>query len=357
MWIERTKNGYRLIERYKDSMTGKWKKASVTMQKNTASSRKVAEKILLEKIERKEEAINQNTTFSELVNDWLNHQKATYKPSTYQVCKAYSDKLLSAIGRDCLISCLNARYIVQRIEKAYNTHSSQNTAITHIKSILRWGYDNDYLQDIAWLSKMKLKKNPHKKKALEDKYLEHEELDALLQSITKTKWYELTLFLTLTGMRVGEALALEYTDIDLKNREIHITKTFSPITKEIQSAKTEDSVRDVFIQTELMPLCKRLYARASANRFISPLVFQGCNYYGYNGYLVKHSLDALGRKITPHALRHTHVAILAEQGIPLETISRRLGHKDTGITRDVYFHVTNRLKEKDNQAIMDVSIL
>ena len=357
MWIEKTKNGYKAVSRYIDPVTGKSKRVSVSIEKNTASTRKQAERILQEKIENKLLPSHTDVTFGDLVADWLIYQKANFKPSTYQVCQTYSGKLISAIGHDTLLTVLTARYSIRRIEKVYNTPSRQNTAISHFKAILRWGYDNDYIQDISWLSKIKLKKDTHKKKALADKYLEKEELDTLLQSLTKDKWYSLTLFLALTGMRVGEALALEYTDIDLKNREIHISKTLSPITKEIQSAKTEDSIRDIFIQTELLPLCIKLRSRASENRFISPLVFNGCNYYGYNGYLSKHGLDALGHRITPHVLRHTHVAILAEQGIPLETISRRLGHKDTGITRDVYFHVTNRMKEKDNQAIKDVKIL
>lgn len=357
MWIERTKNGYRAVERYIDPITAKDKRVSVAIAKNTAATRRAAEKVLQEKITKKTTATHSSTTFSELLAEWLKHQQASCKPSTYQVCIQYSKKLESAIGSDCLLDRLTARYTVQRIEKVYKYPSRYNTAISHLKSILRWGYDNDFIQDITWISKMKPKKDTHKKKALADKYLEHEELDTLLQSLTKEKWYELTLFLALTGVRVGEALALDYTDIDLKNREIHITKTLSPITKEIQPAKTEDSVRTIYIQDELIPLCTRLRNRASMNRFINPLVFHGCKYHGYYDYLAEHSIRVLGRKITPHVLRHTHVALLAEQGVSLETISRRLGHRDTGITRDVYFHVTDRLKEKDNMAIKAVNLL
>lgn len=357
MWIEKTKNGYRAVERYVDHITGKDKRVSVAIGKNTAATRRAAEKVLRDKIEKKTTAIHSSITFSELLEEWLKHQQASFKPSTYVICKRYSARLESAIGSDCLINSLTARYIVQRMERVYNTPSKYNTALGHIKAILRWGYDNDFIQDITWLSKMKPKKDTHKKKALADKYLERKELDSLLQSLSKAKWYDLTLFLALSGVRVGEALALEYTDIDLKNREIHITKTLSPITKEVQPAKTEDSIRTIYIQDELLPLCTRLRNRASANRFISPVIFHSCNYYGYYDYLAEHSIRAIGRKITPHVLRHTHVALLAEQGISLETISRRLGHRDTGITRDVYFHVTDRLKEKDNMAIKAVNLL
>lgn len=65
----------------------------------------------------------------------------------------------------------------------------------------------------------------------------------------------------------------------------------------------------------------------------------------------------MGRSLTPHCLRHTHVALLAENGMPLDMISRRLGHQDSRITREVYFHVTEKLKEKENKMLQKVSIL
>jgi len=56
-------------------------------------------------------------------------------------------------------------------------------------------------------------------------------------------------------------------------------------------------------------------------------------------------------------MRHTHVALMAEQFIPLEVISRRLGHANSKITREIYFHVTDKMKEHDNQLIRSVKIL
>jgi len=54
---------------------------------------------------------------------------------------------------------------------------------------------------------------------------------------------------------------------------------------------------------------------------------------------------------------YTHVALLAEAGVPLETISRRLGHSDGHTTRDVYFHVTKRMEEHDRRLLDTVQIL
>ena len=49
--------------------------------------------------------------------------------------------------------------------------------------------------------------------------------------------------------------------------------------------------------------------------------------------------------------------MLAEAGVPLETISRRLGHSDSKITREVYMHVTEGMKRQDRERLEKVRIL
>lgn len=47
MWVEESKNGkFKFCERYEDYMTGKTKRVSITMDKNTAQTRKTAQKTL-----------------------------------------------------------------------------------------------------------------------------------------------------------------------------------------------------------------------------------------------------------------------------------------------------------------------
>lgn len=357
MWIEKTPSGFRAVERYKDHLTGKEKRVYVSIEKNTASTRKLAEKIIQDKIRSKQEEQSQDVPFSELVDAWLNYQKYNVKESSYISYSFSARRIIKAIGRDTLVDCLTARYVNQQINRYYDSPSAQNGFIKRFKAIIIWGFDNDYVRDISWLNKLKTRKDIKRKIVLADKYLERNELNELLSSIEVARWKELTLFLALTGMRIGEALALEYTDIDLQNRQILITKTLSETTHKVQSAKTESSIREVYIQDQLYPLCATLKNRASDNRFISPLLFFKCNKVSYYKYITRTSEKILGKQISPHALRHTHVALLAENGIPLDVISRRLGHGSTAITRDIYFHVTSRLKEKDNMAVKEIKIM
>ena len=77
----------------------------------------------------------------------------------------------------------------------------------------------------------------------------------------------------------------------------------------------------------------------------------------YAKYLRENSQKVLGRKITPHTLRHTHASLLMEQGVDIDSISRRLGHADSRITREIYLHVTQKMKERDNERIKEVKLI
>ena len=123
----------------------------------------------------------------------------------------------------------------------------------------------------------------------------------------------------------------------------------------------------MYIQEELNTVCKELNTEMLKRRLMngiknSPLFLfdaQGghIHYYAYNKYLKENSLRLIGRKITPHALRHTHASLLLENGVSIDTISRRLGHENSKVTKEIYLHVTEKLKEKDNEKIAHINIL
>ena len=80
-------------------------------------------------------------------------------------------------------------------------------------------------------------------------------------------------------------------------------------------------------------------------------------YASYSKYIREASEHVLGRRITPHAFRHTNTSLLTAAGVPIETISRRLGHENSRITRDIYTHVTKTVIEADQEAVRNVKIL
>ena len=74
---------------------------------------------------------------------------------------------------------------------------------------------------------------------------------------------------------------------------------------------------------------------------------------------VNKRLETLCKKagITPislHGLRHSHASYLLYKGVSIHSISKRLGHSKVSITQDVYAHIIDELKQKDDDLIREV---
>jgi integrase len=365
MWIEELKNGkYKAIERYTDVLTGKVKRVSITMDKNTAKSRKEAQAILNVKIDKALGAQSpKGLTLEKLIEYYRNDQEKTVKQSTYRRNYFACETIMRILGRDVLCDKLTAGYVRSRFLSTGKEPGTLNEHLTRFKALIRWGYRNDYIKDISYLDKIERFKDKSHRQKIQDKFLEASEIKELLALMEIEKWHDLAEFLILTGLRVGEALALEISDVDTKSRQIHVTKTYDMINDETAPPKTPCSVRDVYIQAELMPLSKRLKQKAVCDRMITgcTLFFQDdgerLDYFAFNKYLSSRIQKVTGRRLTSHALRHTHASLMLENGISVDAISRRLGHEDSRITKEIYLHATKKLKEKENQRMEEVQIL
>ena len=365
MWVEATKNGkYKACERYTDPLTGKFKKVSVTIEKDNQRTRKAAQEELADKIRQAmEKSPNADITLGKLRDAYLADKKLSVRASTYGNFVSDTKNLLKIIPADTKLSELTATYITSQIRKETVKTTKINHRIKTCKMLFRWGYENDYLQDRSLMDKLKPVKDDRKAR-IEDKYLEPKELSALLKTMPNTQWMLLTKFLALTGMRIGEAIALTMDDID--SEYIHVTKTYMVCVCKLGDApKTAESIRDVYIQPELKSCISEIKSfrlqEMLKHNYKTDLLFSRhdgsyINYNAYKTYLAK-AADFTGKHITPHALRHTHVSILAAQGVPFDVIARRLGHRGDAITKAIYFHVTENLREKDNKKMKAIRFL
>ena len=68
------------------------------------------------------------------------------------------------------------------------------------------------------------------------------------------------------------------------------------------------------------------------------------------------SETCLGRRVKVHALRHTHASLLLAEGVSIDLISRRLGHENSKITREIYLHITEKLKKRDNEILRGINL-
>lgn len=148
-----------------------------------------------------------------------------------------------------------------------------------------------------------------------------------------------------TGLRIGELLALEWSDIDLQKGMIHVTKTCHDgkdekgrFARVIETPKTATSEREIPFPKQMIPYLKNLkkesgsvYVVASyADRLISVRSYQR----SFELFLKRLNIPHKGF----HSLRHTFATRALECGMDVKTLSEILGHKNANITLNRYVH-------------------
>lgn len=88
MWIEkRAENNYKFVEQYKDPLTNKYHRVSITLSRNTIHTRKKANSILEQRIHKRLNSfsnfkITAHITLQQLSNEWLSQFKKEVKFNT-----------------------------------------------------------------------------------------------------------------------------------------------------------------------------------------------------------------------------------------------------------------------------------
>ena len=147
-----------------------------------------------------------------------------------------------------------------------------------------------------------------------------------------------------TGLRIGELLALEWSDIDMINMCIRVSKSchFSrnnsgKYERFVDTPKTNNSARIIPIPKQLMSLLKKVKKSDYSNYVISdkgsPVSVRS---YQRSFELLQKKLGIPRRSF--HSLRHTFATRAIECGMDVKTLSEILGHKNSTITLNRYTH-------------------
>ena len=157
-----------------------------------------------------------------------------------------------------------------------------------------------------------------------------------------------------TGMRKGELLALTWTDIDLTNRIIHVTKSlYTEHNKPmIKPPKTETGVRDI-------PILDKLYSvLVKQKRSKGPVFSKDGRYLTGKEYTVLYNMyrSESGVSCTAHQLRHTYATMLFEANVAVKDAQRMLGHAQASTTQDVYTEMRKQRESVINESIRNIDI-
>lgn len=317
-------------------------------------------------------------TLRQFIEKWLElyEKSGIVKISTVRVRKHETSNMLLYFKEVKLKDITNSMY--QDFLLDLNTKFAENTLKgIHgtARSVFKKAVEQKYIKtdptEYAILPKHQKTVEELEQEHEVPKYFEKDELKEFLdvaKQDSDSQTYTIFMTLSYTGMRIGELCTLKWKDIDFKNKEINIYKTYyNPTNNTVEytllTPKTSTSKRKITIDDELIKELKRHRIRQSELRLKIPSWhkedFVFTKVLKYPGYpetpkQIENKMRQLiksnnFKKITPHGLRHTHTTLLAQAGVSLEEIQERLGHKDDSITRDIYLHITKDMKKEASQ--------
>ena len=213
-------------------------------------------------------------------------------------------------------------------------------------------------------------------KDIEDKYIHSitSYKDLLSHLRTKFNYREsvmpyLLYFLFKTGFRVGEGMAVCWSDIDFENKTIKTYRRFSGDRQVFTPPKTKTSVREIPVDDKLLQVLKDLreeqsmvlYDRKDLNK--EDLVFYDRRYKiptnaGLNKYL-RVCLSELGigsQEMSATSGRHTYGSYLLAKGVDIWVVAKLMGHKDIQQLIKTYGHVLQEVIDKEYDTIRDLMV-
>jgi len=140
-----------------------------------------------------------------------------------------------------------------------------------------------------------------------------------------------------TGIRLGELLALEWTDIDWNKRTLEVSKTYDYRLKKTRLPKNKKS-RTVDLTPSTVEALRDLRKERKVAS-ISGLIFT--NEKGKRllyTYLQRKLKEVSPRPIRFHDLRHTYATLRIAKGDNIVDVSKQLGHSKISMTLDNYAH-------------------
>ncbi len=306
---------------------------------------------------------DKRTKLSEAIEMYLKESEKTKKASTVRKYQFELKSFFDIVG-DCYLDHITAGFVRKALMDSGKPNRTLNGYLKVFKGFWMWAYRCDLVKSREVMDKLVNFQDTPEKERIQDKYLEPDELKRLLDGMNEKRFVLLSRFLCLSGMRIGEAISL--TKYDIWGNTIRITKTYDSNNNVVTTPKSFDSKREIFIQAELRECINEINAfvkdMTEKNGVETDLFFPDYDggylpYATYSKYLREVSERVLGRRCTPHIFRHTHCSLLASAGMELSSIASRLGHSDSKITKEIYLHKTEEMREKENQQLNRITLI
>lgn len=318
--------------------------------------------------------------FNEVIDEWLKYKKKNVKETTFEQLEVvarlhirpfFGNKHVMKIRRKDISDWIDKYATLKtRYGKSYS-YGARLRYLSVMKSMLHYAvYELEALEKNP-ADKLKVSIQDSVQLNKDDvKYYSLSELNQLLDYMKTYKhqrygeyqlYYMLMYFLSETGLRISESLALRWSD--LENDRITVERQISRDNNnnlKISSLKNTSSYRTIKIDDDLIKELKKFKIKQNemilSNKHFKKneddIIFQ--NYLGnyltpstvrdsIKNYCEKAGVDYKGT----HVFRHTHAVLLLESGATIKFVSDRLGHKTIKTTSDTYLDITEKIEEDE----------
>ena len=342
--------------RYAHTETEAWKLVKKMQKERDASINKSA----------------QNTTLNVYADCFLENKRSTIEEnSLIRVRQTFEHNILPEIGfmRLGALSYADCEYVINKTIREGYSYSTIKKVYEALDSCLRWAVKKRDIQynPMAALAKP-TKKDKRIKAPKQMKPFNKDECELLVKE-SKRKYktgntvYRLGwLFILLleTGLRIGEALALLWEDVDFKTKTLLVKQTtviaeeetskkgIRKFTTEIADrTKTHAGYREIKLTDAAIEALIELrkvtgeFMHVSATK-TGTLVTHRNILKTFHGLLRRIGLPQRGL----HQLRHTYATNRFIDGVNVVIISKMLGHRSVEFTIDTYIHIIEELKRK-----------
>ncbi|MGM0219046.1 site-specific integrase [Enterococcus sp. AZ126] len=334
--------------------------------KTKKEAKKVLNKILNEfETKKYNDSSTKIKTFKQLYEIWFHQHSLDIKATTQQRIRIHFDKHILPKFGELSINSIEPLYCQKVLNKWASQLATYKQLRTYVNMVFKYGIligvvkDNPMIRTVTPKSRLKIHKDEAESFYTKD---ELKEFFDCLERLEDKRAFTFFRVLAFLGLRKGEAMALQWKDIDFKNQVISIDKTLVELQSGkllVQSTKTDSSNRTIRIDDRTASILKewknnilqrKLSLGIRNDNFEDNVVFSQSVLYREKQYLGKSYPNHVMAKVQKHFpdmkiikvhdFRKTNASLLFESGASIKDVAQILGHKSTKTTTDIYVKVT-----------------
>ena len=274
--------------------------------------------------------IGKKMTVEELLKVYMESEKTGLREKTLVVRKCDSRIICKHIG-SIDIADLTEMDVTRMKMEMMQTPVQFNSCLVLLRSALRYALVQNAVRRNVAENVSRIRHTPKEKRALTP-----DEIAAIRSAQLEPSDRALVDLLYYTGVRIGEALALEKADIDFARKKVIVNKSANGLTK------TPAGVRMISMPEPLIAKMKEYVADRPDGKLF-PSTRGGCltpNTFYHRWHRIKYAIfgDDAPADFTPHIFRHNYASDLYKAGVDLKSAQYLLGHTDIKTTLGIYTH-------------------